>query len=94
MNNISEFLLYYLDIAGSIILIASLFPLLELMKELPSGHFRKWWGMLIALIFFFIIGYLYYVQQHHTDNTFSQNLIIPYILFLDQLLSFLLSLFS
>ena len=81
MNNISEFLLYYLDIAGSVILIASLSPLFELMKELPSGHFRKWWGMLIALIFFFIIGYLYYVQQHHTDSGFSQNLIIPYILF-------------
>ena len=88
MNSVSEFLIYNLDIAGSIILIASLFPIMILMKELPSGHFRKWWGVLIALIFFFIIGYLYYVQQHHTDSGFSQNVIIPYILFFGSLFVF------
>lgn len=88
MNSISEFLIYNLDIAGSIILIASLFPIIKLMKELPYGHFRKWWAILIALIFFFIIGYLYYVLQHHTDSSFSQNMIIPYILFFGALFVF------
>lgn len=81
MTNIYELLIHYLDIAGSIILITSLIPIVKLMKELPSGHVRKWWGLLIGLIFFFIIGYLNYVQQHHSNHDFSQNMIIPYILF-------------
>ncbi len=88
MNNVYEFLISNLDIAGTIILITSLFPIFKLMKELPSGHFRKWWGILIALIFFFILGYLYYVQQRYNNSDFSQNAIIPYILFFGSLFVF------
>ena len=84
----TEFLIYNLDIAGTIILIASLFPIVKLMKELPSGHFRKWWAILIVLILFFIAGYLYYTQQHHTTNGFSQNIVIPFILFFGSLFVF------
>ena len=85
MNSVSEFLIHNLDIVGSIVLVISLFPIIKLMKELPSGHFRKWWGVMIALIFFFIIGYLYYVKQHHMHKEFSQNAVIPYILFFGSL---------
>lgn len=88
MNSISDFFIYNLDIAGTIILIASLFPLIKLMQQLPSGHFRKWWAILIVLIFFFITGYMYYAQQHHYESDFSQNAIIPYILFFGSLFVF------
>ncbi len=91
MTNISELLIHNLDIAGSIILIVSLIPIVKLMKELPSGHVRKWWGLLIGLIFFFIIGYLNYVQQNHANSDFSQNMIIPYILFFGALFVFFTS---
>lgn len=94
MNIISEFIIYNLDIAGTIILIASLFPIIKLMRELPSGSMRKWWGVMIALIFFFIIGYLYSVQQRYIDSDFSQNEIIPFILFFGSLfVYFTISLF-
>lgn len=88
MNIISDFFIHYLDIAGTIILIASLFSIIKLMRELPSGHFRKWWAILIVLIFFFIVGYIYYVQQHHNSSDFSENAIIPYILFFGSLFVF------
>jgi len=81
MNKVSDFLTYNLDIIGTIILIVSLFPIIKLMKELPPGNFRKWWGVMMALILFFIIGYIYYAQQHHYNSGFTQNAIIPYILF-------------
>lgn len=81
MNKVSDFLTYNFDIIGTIILIVSLFTIIKLMKELPSGNFRKWWGVMIVLILFFIIGYIYYAKQHHFNNGFVQNAIIPYILF-------------
>lgn len=91
MNIISDLLIHNLDIAGVIVLIASLFPIIKLMKELPSGHFRKWWAMLIVLISFFIVGYLYYAQQNHNVKDFSQNIIIPFILFFGSLFVFFTS---
>ncbi|MCW8821500.1 MAG: GGDEF domain-containing protein [Sulfurovum sp.] len=81
MNKVSDFLTYNLDTIGTIILIVSLFPIMKLMKELPPGNFRKWWGAMMALILLFIVGYIYYVQQHHYDSGFTQNTIVPYILF-------------
>jgi len=81
MNKVSDFLTYNLDIIGTIILIVSLFPIIKLMKELPPGNFRKWWGVMMTLILFLIIGYIYYAQHHHYDSGFTQNAIIPYILF-------------
>lgn len=84
----TDFFIHNLDIAGTMILIASLFPIMKLMRELPSGHIRKWWAILIALILFFIIGYLYYSYQHHNDSDFPQNGIVPFILFFGSLFVF------
>jgi diguanylate cyclase (GGDEF)-like protein len=59
------------------------------MRELPTGSVRKWWSIMIALVFFFIIGYIYYVLQHHNNiSHFSQNKIIPFILFFGSLFVF------
>ncbi len=88
MNSISDFFIHNLDIVGTIILIASLFPIIKLMRELPSGDFRKLWAALVAMIFFFIIGYVYYVQQHHNGKDFTQNMIIPVIFFVGSLFVF------
>jgi diguanylate cyclase (GGDEF)-like protein len=94
MNNVSEFLIHNLDIAGTIILIASLFPIIKLMRELPSGSVRKWWGVMMVLILFFIVGYIYYALQHHHVDDFSQNEIVPLILFFGSLfVYFTISLF-
>lgn len=85
MNRMSEFLIHNLDIAGSLILILSLFPIFKLMRELSPGSVRKWWGILIAMIFFFIISYLYYAHKHHHDSEFSEYAIVLYILFFGSL---------
>lgn len=90
MNKVSDFLTYNLDIIGTVILFVSLFPVIKLMKELPSGSFRKWWGVMMTLILFFIVCYIYCMLQHHYDSDFNQNEIVPYILSLDPSLSILL----
>ena len=43
---------------------------------------------MIALILFFIVGYIYYALQHRHESDFSQNGIIPFILFFGSLFVF------
>lgn len=91
MREVYGFFSYNLDIAGIVILVASLFPIMRLMLQLPPGVLRRWWKILIVFILFFIAGYLYYAQQRRLDSDFSVNEIVTYLLFFGSLFVFFVS---
>jgi len=47
-------------LSGTIVLMASLFPVRRLIQYLPKSSLRTYWYSLITLIFMFIIGYTAY----------------------------------
>lgn len=74
-----------LDIAGILLLIATLFPLRKLMQELPYGSIRKFWRILAGMILFFIATYIVIAIQFRTHSAISGREIICSVLFLGAL---------
>ena len=67
---------------GVCILLGSLAPVGQLIKQLPSGTVRRSWYVMAALIDFFVVGYIGYIAAfwgHHSDWL---ALIVPNIFFL------------
>ncbi|MCP4337971.1 MAG: GGDEF domain-containing protein [Desulfobulbaceae bacterium] len=67
--------------AGTIGLILALFPLAQLLRELPKGTIRSQWRFLGLFICLFITGYICYgiiSYQKHIDFT---DLVVPVIFF-------------
>ena len=72
MNNVLNFIITSLDIAGVVLLIGSLFPMIKLIRELPAGLLQKQWKILFGLVWFFIAIYIY-ISFEHRHNTLFMN---------------------
>jgi diguanylate cyclase (GGDEF)-like protein len=71
-----------LTILGAAILIASLFPVVRVIRQLPAGILQQRWYVLLALIAFFIAGYLFYAYQFRDRHTTITDLVVPVIFLL------------
>ena len=67
---------------GIILLIASLFPIKQLIIRLPQGSLRQRWYLLTGLIVIFLIGYISYgiIYWNHINSL--ADLIVPGVFFL------------
>lgn len=88
MTEVTNFLIYNIDIVGIIVLIATFSPIVKLMRELPPGVLRKRWNMLIGFIFFFVLSYIFYTQQRRLGTVLSIDKIVPFILFFGSIFVF------
>ena len=70
-----------LVIAGVGILIGALMPVRQLIAQLPTGHVRRSWYLLTALIAIFIVGYLSYIPAFWGRQSTWLDLIVPGIFF-------------
>lgn len=68
-------------IVGAGILVASMFPLRKLIKQLPDGGMRRNWYILKGLIFFFIIGYLSYAMSLGNQDVSVADIVVSLIFF-------------
>ncbi|MDO9208887.1 MAG: GGDEF domain-containing protein [Sulfuricurvum sp.] len=83
-----------LDIAGIILLLVTLVPILKLKCELPIGSVRKLWKILSAMIFFFIGIYIYITVQYRIGNVLINRDIICILLFFGALFVLMVSTLS
>lgn len=64
-------------IVGVCVLIAALFPVRQLILQLPAGQVRRRWYLLTALIFIFILGYIIYALTFWVHATTWSDMIVP-----------------
>ncbi len=83
-----------LDIAGIMILVATLIPLKKIMHELPHGSIRRSWFILSGMILFFIASYIVIALQFRTGSDFQSREIICTLLFLGALFVLIVSTLS
>lgn len=68
-----------LPLVGSFILIASLFKVRALIRELPKGSVRNKWAGLGFLTVFFFAGYLIYAGFEYVGANMHADLLVPAI---------------
>ena len=94
MNQLFNSILCNLDIAGILLLFATLLPLRKLIHELPHGSMRKLWLLLTGMVIFFIITYIVLAIQFRTGIDFLSREIICAVLFFGALFVFKVSILS
>lgn len=53
---------------GAILLVLALIPIKQIIAGLPKSKLKQRWNVLLALIVFFIIGYVYYATSYWVDH--------------------------
>lgn len=82
METALSYLNNFFVVTGIGLLIASLFPIQRLVRQLPEGAgLKPKWRILNGLIVFFIIGYAAYTVAHWHKKIISADLVVPMILF-------------
>jgi diguanylate cyclase (GGDEF)-like protein len=71
-----------LVLSGALILAGSLFPIRQLMLQLPSGRARNRWYVMTAFIVVFLAGYLGYAGVFWNRHASLPDLIVPGVFFL------------
>lgn len=94
MGTIMHFIINSLDITGIIILFFSLLPIAKLLYELPPGPLKKWWKILIGMVFFFIVSYLYLALQFRFESTLYGAEVMCILLFFGSLFVYFVSTLS
>jgi diguanylate cyclase (GGDEF)-like protein len=76
---------------GAIFLIFALFPIRELIAQLPKGKLKTNWITLATLIVIFIVGYLFYATDYWLDHDHNDgfDLVVPFIFFFGGIFVFL-----
>jgi predicted signal transduction protein with EAL and GGDEF domain len=76
-----EFFKNFLLIAGSLLLLASLFPIRKLLQPLPRGLVHSLWNVLFYLVCFFICCYLIYTVIFWGQGKGLPDLVVPVVFF-------------
>lgn len=71
-----------LVLSGALILAGALFPIRQLMVQLPSGRARDRWYVMTAFIVVFLVGYLGYAVAFWNRHAILPDLIVPGVFFL------------
>jgi diguanylate cyclase (GGDEF)-like protein len=79
---------------GSLILVLSVWPVWQLIFQLPEGSNRNFWRLLSVLLYFFIGGYLVYSYFFWGDHEQLVDLIVPVIFFFGAIFVLLVSALS
>jgi len=74
-------LMTWLLILGAIVLLASLYFVRKLIKELPTGINRNSWWLLGILILLFIFGYLGFYLMKRNSHYSKPEMLVPLIFF-------------
>lgn len=83
-----------LVLVGTIVLIAALFRVRQLVAQLPIGQIRRRWYGLTGLILAFLTGYIFYAfafWEHHSE---WWDLIVPIIFFFGAIFVWLVTVLS
>ena len=81
MPNVINPIVNDLIIMGAGVLIVSLVPVRQIVRQVPPGRIRHNWTILTALIVFFIVGYIGYAIAHWDHNDGLSDLVVSAILF-------------
>ncbi|WP_457574474.1 GGDEF domain-containing protein [Desulfolithobacter sp.] len=82
METALSYLINILVVTGIGLLIASLFPIRRLVRQLPEGaSLKPKWRVLNGLIVFFIVGYAAYTVVHWQKKISSTDLVVPVLFF-------------
>jgi len=77
-----SYLINFFVVAGIFLLIASLFPIQRLIRQLPEkASLKVKWQTLNGLIVFFIVGYIAYTVAHWQKEISSADLVVPILFF-------------
>lgn len=85
MGEIIKILADILVLAGTCVLIASLFPVRRLIKQLPSGRLRRRWMTLTGMIVLFIAGYASYGMTFWERHIIWSGMIVSSVFFIGAL---------
>lgn len=72
-------------VGGMLMLLGSIHPVSRLLAELPAGRTRQLWRILLALVCFFVVGYLAYLIMVWGTAESAADLIVPAVFFLGSL---------
>ncbi len=89
-----ELLKNLLLILGSVLLFVSIWPVLSLITQIPSGRIRRLWWLLSGLICLFLAGYIIYTLVFWGTYRSPADLIVPLIFFFGAIFVFLVSTLS
>jgi len=81
-------------IAGSLILLLSIWPVGLLILQLPKGKNRNLWRLLSVLLYFFISGYLVYSSFFWGEHQQLVDLVVPLVFFFGAVFVLLVSTLS
>lgn len=76
------FIVNWLLLAGGLVLVAALFPVGRLIRQLPAGNVRNRWRLLTLCMLFFIAGYVIYAVAHWDHCCTLFDLVVPTIFFI------------
>ncbi len=80
-SSLSQLIKFFV-VTGIFLLIAALFPIQRLIRQLPEGaSLKPKWQVLNGLIFFFIIGYAAYTIANWQKEISSADLVVPVLFF-------------
>ena len=81
-------------VLGAMLLVAALFSVRRLARELPEGILRRRWQMVGGMIFFVIAGYAMYVSGATAKSVRLSNLLVPMVFFLGSCIVLVVSMMS
>lgn len=76
------FIVNGLILAGGLLLIAALLPVVRLIRQLPAGSVRTRWQILTLFMVVFIVGYFTYAVVHWGNCCTVFDLVVPAVFFL------------
>ncbi|MDD2789739.1 MAG: GGDEF domain-containing protein [Sulfurimonas sp.] len=94
MDIFTHFFIHNLDIVATLILIATLFPVVKLIRELPTGLLQKRWRILIGFISFFILAYIFLSLQFRLELNSLNRELICLVLFFGAIFVYMVSIMS
>ncbi len=68
---------HFLVLLGAAALTAALYPAFRIVRRLPKGPTKKYWGVLITLIIVFIGGYIAYYVEESGAKLVNVKFIVP-----------------
>lgn len=81
MQEMISKIIHNFDVVGVIVMIASLVPVIKIIRILPTGWILKKWQIIGMLVILFIGGYVNIIYQHRfEDGIFSEEVVFSILL--------------
>jgi len=87
-------IIHNLDIAGLLLILASLVAVRKIILELPKGSILIKWKILSIVIMLFVGGYLHLIYQHRVGDSVSSETVVSLLIFFGAIFVFMISTLS